>query len=58
MNEVGFMGVTVHFVENGEMCMYYLGTRALNERHTADYISENILDIIKWDNPNSYTCKI
>ncbi|CAG4954879.1 unnamed protein product [Parnassius apollo] len=34
------------------MCMYYLATRALNERHTADYISENLLDILKkWDIP-------
>ncbi|CAG4980959.1 unnamed protein product [Parnassius apollo] len=39
MNEVGLMGVTIHFVENGKMCMYYLATHALNERHTADYIS-------------------
>ena len=54
MNEVGFMGVTIHFVENGEMCMYYLATRALSERHTADYISENLLDILKkWDIPHS-----
>lgn len=54
MNEVGFMGVTVHFVENGEMCMYYLATRALNERHTAEYISENLLDVLeKWDIPLS-----
>ncbi|CAB3249066.1 unnamed protein product [Arctia plantaginis] len=27
MNEVGFMGVTIHFVENGQMCMYYLATQ-------------------------------
>ncbi|KAH9641677.1 hypothetical protein HF086_005123 [Spodoptera exigua] len=52
MNEVGFMGVTIHFVENGQMCMYYLATRALRERHTAEYISENLLDILKkWNIP-------
>lgn len=32
--------------------MYYLATRALSERNTADYISENLLDILKkWDIP-------
>lgn len=50
MNEVGFMGITIHFVENDQMCMYYLATRALSERHTAEYISENLLNILKkWD---------
>lgn len=52
MNEVGFMGVTVNFVENCNMRMYYLATRALSGRHTAESISENLLDIIKkWDIP-------
>lgn len=36
MNEVGFIGVILHFQENGNMCMYYFATRALDERHTAD----------------------
>lgn len=46
------MGVTIHFVENGKMCMYYFATRALSERYTANYILENLLDILKtWYSP-------
>lgn len=36
MNERGFLGVTAHFQQNGEMCMLYLATHILNERHTAE----------------------
>ncbi|GBP55221.1 hypothetical protein EVAR_36804_1 [Eumeta japonica] len=52
MNEVGFMLVTAYFVENGEIYMDYLATRALSIRRTAEYLTQKFLDINKkWDIP-------
>ncbi|XP_029160147.1 zinc finger BED domain-containing protein 1-like [Nylanderia fulva] len=59
MNERGFLGVTAHFLQNEEMCMFYLATRALNERHTAEYISETLLDILdNWNISQSKICAV
>lgn len=52
MNELGYMRVTAHFLENDQLSMYYFATRVSSERYTVEYISETFLDILKnWDIP-------
>ncbi|XP_017475565.1 PREDICTED: zinc finger BED domain-containing protein 4-like [Rhagoletis zephyria] len=37
-----FLGVTAHYIENNKIMSRCLETKELDERHTADYIAENL----------------
>lgn len=54
MQTRSFLGVTIHFIENLEMCSATLGVYELSERHTAEYIAEKIeLTCKEWDIQNN-----
>lgn len=50
MSEKSFLGVTVHFLQNISLKSYSLAVAELKERHTAQYISEQLENILSdWE---------
>lgn len=54
MTTKSFLGVTIHFVHSAELCSAALGIFELSESHTANYISQELLNVLSlWEIPKS-----